>query len=42
MTDKLEVDGAFILPPSLHRCSILRVFKARQSYTERREVEAQM
>ena len=27
-TDKLEVDGVLILPPSLHQCSVLRVFKA--------------
>ena len=26
-------------PPSLHQCSVLVVFKASQSYTERREVE---
>ena len=41
-TDKLEVDGALILPPSLYQCSVLRVFKASQSYTERREVETRM
>ena len=41
-TDKLEVDGTLILPPSLHQCSVLRVFKASQSYTERREVETRM
>ena len=41
-TDKLEVDGALILPPSLHQCSVLRVFKASQSYTERREVETRI
>ena len=28
MTDKLEVNGVLILPPSLHQCSILSVFKA--------------
>ena len=28
MTDKLEIDGLLILPPSLHQCSILSVFKA--------------
>ena len=39
ITDKLEVDGALLLPPSLHQCSFLRVFKASQSYTERREAE---
>ena len=40
ITDKLvEVDSTFILPPSLHQCSILRVFKAHhESYTERRDV----
>ena len=27
-TDKLEVDGALILPPSLHQCFVLRVLKA--------------
>ena len=27
-TDKPEVDGALILLPSLHQCSVLRVFKA--------------
>ena len=29
-------------PPSLHQCSVSRVFKASQSYTERREVETRM
>ena len=33
-TDKLKVDGALILLPSLHQCSVLRVFKASQNYTE--------
>ena len=27
-TDKLEVDGALILLPPPHQCSVLRVFKA--------------
>ena len=36
-TDKLEVDGWILLSPSLHQCSILRVFKASQSYTVRKE-----
>ena len=26
-TDKLEVDNALILAPSLHQCSVLRVLK---------------
>ena len=39
ITDKLDVDGAVILPPISINASFLRVFKARQSYTERREVE---
>ena len=47
IADNLEVDGALILtppPPTPHSLSLspamlhLRVFKARQSYTERREV----
>ena len=42
ITEKLDVDGEFLLPPSLHYCSVLRVFKASQSYTERREVEIRM
>ena len=43
ITDKfVEVDGALILSPSLHQCSILREFKARQNYTVRREVETRM
>ena len=29
-------------PPSLHQCSVFRVFKTSQSYTERREVETRM
>ena len=29
ITDKLEVDGALILPPSLPQCSVLRVFKLK-------------
>ena len=34
ITDKfVEVDGALILSPSLHQCSILREFKGRQNYT---------
>ena len=41
ITDKIEVDGALILPPPplSIKAPFLRVFKARQSYTERREVE---
>ena len=39
MTDKLEVEGALILTPSIHQCSVLRVFQASQSYPERIEVE---
>ena len=27
LTNKLEADGELILPPSLHQCSVLRVFK---------------
>ena len=42
ITDKLEIDVAPLLAPPLHQCSVLRVFKARQSYTERREVETRM
>ena len=42
ITDKLEVNGALLLPHSLNKCSVLRVFKASQSYTERREVEIRM
>ena len=45
IADKLEVNGAFISPPpptSLHQCTVLRVFKASQSYTERREVKTRM
>ena len=42
ITDKLEADGALISPPSLHQCSVLRVFKAGPSYSERREVETRM
>ena len=43
ITDKfVEVDGALILSPSLHQCSILREFKVRQNYTLRREVETRM
>ena len=41
-TDKLEVDGALLLPPSLNQCSFLRVFKGSQGYTVRREVETRM
>ena len=41
-TNKLEVDGALILLPSLHPCSVLRVFKANYSYMERKEVETRM
>ena len=42
ISDKLEVDGALLLPPSLHLFSVLRVFKDSQSYTEKREVEIRM
>ena len=40
-TDKLGVDDVFILRP-LHQCSVLRVFTASLSYTERRKVETRM
>ena len=39
LTNKPEANGALILPPSLYRCSILWVFKATLSYTERKEVK---
>ena len=43
LINKLEDDGALILPPSLQQRSVLRVYKALQlSYTERREVETRM
>ena len=35
ITAILEVDCALILSPSLHQCSVLRVFKGSQSYTKR-------
>ena len=41
ITDKPEVDGVLILPPSLHQCSILSVFKASQSETKEK-VETRM
>ena len=35
-TDKPEVDGALILLPPLHQCSVLRVFKATKLYGKER------
>ena len=40
-TDKLGVDDVFILRP-LYQCSVLRVFTASLSYTERRKVETRV
>jgi len=41
LTNKFETDGALIYPPapSLHLCSIKRVFKATSTYTETKKVE---
>ena len=40
-TDKLGVDDVFILLP-LYQYSVLRVFTASLSYTERKKVETRM
>ena len=42
ITDKLEVDASLVLSPSPYQWSVLRVFKASQSYTERREFKTRM
>ena len=42
ITDKLEVDAALVLSPPLYQRSVLRVFKAIKSYTERREFKTRM
>ena len=39
MINQPEANGALVLPPPLHYCFILRVFKATESYTERKEGE---
>ena len=39
VTNKPEADSALILPPSHHQCSVLQVFKATYSNTERKEVK---
>ena len=39
LTDKPEVDGMLILPPSFHQCFILWVFNAIWSYMQRKEVQ---
>ena len=38
MINQPGANGALVLPP-LHYCFILRVFKATESYTERKEGE---
>ena len=40
-TDKLEVDRALILPPSLHQCSVFKVFKATVRATQKGEILTQ-
>jgi len=36
LTNKPEADGELILPPSLHKCSVLRVFKDIYQATRKR------
>ena len=40
-TDKLEVDRTLILPPSLHHCSVFKVFKATVRTTQKGEILTQ-
>ena len=40
-TDKLEADRALILPPSLHQCSVSKVFKAIVRATQKGEILTQ-
>ena len=40
-TDKIEVDRALILPPSLHQCSVFKVFKATVRSTQKGEILTQ-